>query len=85
MGIQFVYAFPGTPKQNGHVEWKFTTLFNNEYAMLNCGNFSSFLRNGLWPEAPNTATLLKNSILTPNRVLSPFQQFFGKGQRRIQL
>ena len=41
--------------------------------------FSSFLRNGIWAEASNTATLLENNLLTPNRDLSQFQHFFGKG------
>ena len=31
----------------------------------------------------NTATLLKNNLITPNRTPSPFQQFFGKGKKSV--
>ena len=34
-------------------------------------------------KATNTALLLKNNSITPNRTLSPFQQFFGKRKRII--
>ena len=45
MGIEFECTAPSMPQQNGHVEHKFTTLFNKVHAMLNGGKFSSFLTN----------------------------------------
>ena len=66
MGIEFDNTAPGIPQQNHHVEWKFTTLLNRVYTMLSGGKFSSFSRNGLWAEAANVATLLKNNFITPN-------------------
>ena len=35
MRIKFEYTTPGTPQQNGHVEQKFSTLFNRVCAMIN--------------------------------------------------
>ena len=52
--------------------------------MLNGEKFSSFLKNGLWTKAANTATLLDNNLLTKMRDLSPFQQFLG-GEREVSL
>jgi len=83
LGIDFEYTAPGTPQQNGRVERKFATLFNRVRAMLNGGKFSPYLRNGLWAEAANTATYLENHLITPNRSLTPYQQFFGKGHLHI--
>ena len=76
MGVQFENTTSGTLQHNGRVKQIFTTLFNRVCAMLNGGKFSSFLRNGLWAEAANIVTLLKNKPLAFMRDLSPFQQFF---------
>ena len=70
-------------QQNGHIKRKFATLFNQACAMLNCRKFNTYLSNGLLAKAANTTMLLKNNLLTPNRNLSPFQKFFGKGKRSI--
>ena len=51
--------------------------------MLNGGKFNAFLQNGLWAKAANTAMLFENNLLTPNKNLGPFEQFFGKGKRSI--
>ena len=51
--------------------------------MLNGGKFTAYLQSSLWAEAANTATLLENNLVTPNRTLSPFQQFFGKGKKTV--
>ena len=81
LGINFEYTAPGTPQQNGCIERKFATLFNRVCAMLNGGKFTTYLQSGLWAEATNTAMLLENNMITPNRTLSPFQQFFGRGKK----
>ncbi len=39
LGVFFEYTATGTPQQNGRVEQKFATLYNQERAMLNNGNF----------------------------------------------
>ena len=51
--------------------------------MLNGRKFNAYLQNGLWAKAANMTTLLENNLITPNRNLSPFQLFFGKGKRSI--
>ena len=66
---------------NGHVEQKFSTDSNRVHAMLNSGKFSAFLRNGLWAEAANTATLPENNLLNHRINLSHFQLFW-KGKEK---
>ena len=68
---------------NGCVEWKCDTFFNRVHAILNGGKSSSFSRNSLWTEATNKAIFLDNALLTPNRVLSPFQLYTGEVRRSI--
>ena len=65
------------PQQNVHAERKFATFFNWICAMVNDGKFNAYLQNGLWAKVVNTATLLENNLLTPKKILSPFQQYFG--------
>ena len=49
--------------------------------MLNGGEFSPFLRNGLWAKAENISNLMENILFPTKRQLSPSQQFFGKGNK----
>ena len=51
--------------------------------MLNSDKFTAYLWSGLGAEAANTATFHENNLVTPNRTLSPFQQFFGKGKKNV--
>ena len=83
LGLVFEYTDPALSQQNVHIEHKFATLFNWVHAMLNSGKFTTYLRSGLWAENANTATFLENHLITPNRTLSPFQQFFGKGKKTV--
>ena len=72
MGVDFEYIALGIPQQNSWVKWKSATLFNWVHAMFNGEKFSSFLKNGLLAKANNTATFLKNNLVTSNRDLSLF-------------
>ena len=79
MGITFEYTAPGTPQQNGRVERKFATLYGRLRSMLeNVENPN--LRDKLWAEAANTATVLDTTLAKKGRNQSSFQQFFGKGE-----
>ena len=51
--------------------------------MLNRGSDATYLQSGLWAEAGNTAMLLENNLVTPQRTLSPFQPIFGKGKKNV--
>ena len=72
MGSQFEYTMFSTPKQNSIVESKFLILFNMIHAMLNGGKFSHFMRNGLWADAANTATVWENDVFALSRNMSLF-------------
>ena len=78
LGVNFKYTAPSIPQWNGCIEWKFATLFNRVHTMLNSGNFTAYLKNGLWAKAAYTNMLLENNIVTSNRNLSQFQQFLGR-------
>ena len=68
---------------NGHVRQKNSSLFNRIQTTHNGRKFNAFQQNSSRAEAVNTTMLLKNNLLTPNRTLSPFQQFFEKRKRSI--
>ena len=54
-----------------------------QWGMHQWQKFNAFPWNSLWAETASTTMLLKNNLLNPNRTLSPFHQFFGKGKRSI--
>ena len=81
--MEFDFTTPGTPQRNGLVEQKFATAFNQVCAMLNGRKFSSFRQKGSLAKANSTAVILKNNLITPNRDLTPFQQFLEKEKRSI--
>ena len=75
----FEYAAPGTCQ----TEWSSQTEVCYLFQMGTCnaqGQKFFSLQSGLRAKATNTAMILKNNHITPNRALSPFQQFFGKGK-----
>ncbi len=51
--------------------------------MLNGGKFISSLRNLLWAEASQTATVLQNNLVSQQGAMIPYHQFFGKGRKNI--
>ena len=53
-----------------------------EYVLCNSGKFSCFLKNGLWAEAGNTATLLENNM-TIKTMLMPISTNIAEGKRNI--
>ena len=81
MRMEFEDTILSIPQQNGNVEQKLATLITRACTMLCRGKFSAFPRNGLWAEAANTATLLENNLVTPNKNLSLFKQFLGRKKK----
>ena len=65
-----------TPHQVHNIKWqnreKLASLFNRGYAVLSSAESSPFIRNSLWAETENRATLLEKNLLNPLRYLSPF-------------
>ena len=68
MGMEFKYTAPGTSQKNGHVEWKFTTLFDRVHAMLNGRKFFAFLRNSLELKSPTLPPFLSKISSLPIRI-----------------
>ena len=56
-GVQFEYTAPDTPQYNGRVERKFATLYSRVRVILNRSMVPSGLRQKLWAEAAQLATL----------------------------
>ena len=79
LGLTFEYTAPKTPQQNGRVERKFQTLYGRVRAMLIGSGIDMPLRNRLWSEAANTATLYDSIIMRRGSIVTPLQKFFGKG------
>ena len=74
----YKYTGPGMPQQNGHIKPKFASLFNLVHSVFNGGKFHAYLQKCLRAKAANTVTLLEKIMISLNKNLSPFQQFFGK-------
>ena len=51
--------------------------------MLYGRKFNIYLQNSIWAKAANTTMFLENHMITPNRNISPFQQFVVKGKKSI--
>ncbi len=77
LGELFEYSAPGTPQQNGRVEQKFATLYNQVRATLNSGKLTSSLRNQFWAETAQTATVLQKNLVSQQGAMNPYHQFFG--------
>jgi hypothetical protein len=68
----FEFTAPYTPQQNGKIERKFATLWNKVRSMLNTAKVPKELRNKLWAQCANHATLLENTLLYPNKQQTPY-------------
>jgi hypothetical protein len=77
LGIELEFSAPATPQQNGAVEQKFTTLFGRAQLMLNNAGMNGKMREGLWAEVANTATLLVNIVVDPGETKCPYEKFYG--------
>ena len=77
MGIILEYTAPGTPQQNGVVERAFVTVMGRARAMMNHAGFTMAMRQQLWCEAAQTATMMDNVLVQESGKSPPFTQFFG--------
>ena len=77
LGIIFEYTAPRTPQQNGVVERAFVTVMGRARAMMNHAGFTMAMRQQLWCEAAQTATLLDNVLVQDSAKSPPFTQSFG--------
>ena len=79
LGITFEYTAPDTPQQNGRVERKFATLYARVRSMSQNVE-DPIMRDRLWAEAANTATVCDNTLARSGNNPSSFQQFFSEGR-----
>ena len=63
LGNIFEYTAPRTPQQNGVVKTAFVTVMGRARAMMNHAGFTMAMRQQLWCEAVQTATLLDNILV----------------------
>jgi hypothetical protein len=61
MGITVEYTSPHTPQQNGVVERAFPSILGRVRAMMLGAKFDRNMKERMWAEAINTATLLDNA------------------------
>ena len=72
LGIIFEYTSPGTPQQKGVVERAFVTAMGRARAMMSHEGFTMSMRQQLWCEAPQTATVLDNILMQECAKSPPF-------------
>ena len=75
--IKFEYTPRDTPQFNGVVERAFATLYGRVRSLNNAAGLTSTLRNGLWTECANTATMMDNLTLTQGRNQPPYVMYYG--------
>ena len=78
LGINFEFTARNTPQHNGKVERKFQTLYGRIKSQLNQANLPEGLKNYLWAEAANTATLWDNAMVKVTGDLPAYTKFWGK-------
>ena len=64
--INFEFASPGTPQQNGVIEHGFNTLYSWMGVMMDHVGLYEKLRTGLYPKSVSTATKLENIMVNPH-------------------
>jgi transposase InsO family protein len=84
-GIKFEFTAPGTPQHNGKVERKFATLMGRVRAMMNNSGMKEKIREGLWAEIGNTATLIDNGLTTEGNQHINYKTFFGTARTPIHV
>ena len=73
-GISQQFSAPGTPQQNGVVEWKNRTLIEAGRTMLEDAQLPTYF----WAEAINTACYTQNSTLINKHGKTPYEMVKGK-------
>ena len=66
--IEFEYTASNTPQQNAKVERKFPTLYGCMRAMMFNAGLTKSLREKLWTECAQTATLLDNITVNEKKL-----------------
>ena len=59
-GIRVEFTAPRTPQQNGKVERGFSALYNHVRSMLSQAKLEQQMKQTVWDECCNTATILDN-------------------------
>ena len=90
--IEFEYTASNTPQQNAKVERKFPTLYGRMRAMMFNAGLTKAMREKLWTECAQTATLLDNITVNEKKLSnrgilghnSPYVQFYGSKPKYIK-
>ena len=73
-GIRHEITVPHTPQQNGVAERMNRTLIETAKSMI----FNASLPNIYWGEALNTATYVRNRLVTTSTGLTPYERWYGR-------
>ena len=76
--IKFEFTAPNTPQQNGKIERKFATLFGKCRSMLNAAGVPQHLRELLWAQCGQMATLLDKILVDDPKLKSPYELWYDK-------
>ena len=78
LGITFEYTPSNSPQFNGKVERAFAALYSQVRALNNAAQFTKELRDGLWCEAANHATDIRNMLVSARKASPSYQQFYKR-------
>ena len=59
LNVRFEFTGPDTPQYNGKIERRFATLYGRVRVIVNEAKVPDEMRNKLWAEACNHATILR--------------------------
>eukprot|EP00980_Cylindrotheca_fusiformis_P022688 scaffold9579_cov84-Cylindrotheca_fusiformis.AAC.1 len=76
--LKFEYTAPNTPQHNGKVERKFATFYGRVHAMLNGAGLQGELRDKLWAECGNTATIIDGLMVSEKTKKPQYTSFFKR-------
>ena len=73
--IKFGFIAPGTPQQNGIVEWVFAILYSWMRVMMAYVGLHENLKTGIWPKSAITATKLENIMVNPHKEKCAYEKY----------
>lgn len=76
MGVNIEFVAPNTPQQNGVVERAIATVVSRSRSMMASAGLPLELKEKLWAECFNTATMLSNMTVGDDNKCA-YQRFFG--------
>jgi hypothetical protein len=76
--ITIEFTGPNSPQYSGKVLRKFATLYSKMRSMTYEGGIAPYLMHGLWTEAVKTEIDIENLLVSVNKNVAAYTNFYGK-------